>query len=160
DFTADGVPYPWLVSYVLEPLIGVAALVVCDLWRPAEPGTHRLSGCFAVAAVVFRVAGLLLLFAPPAPAAPPPWEVTATLARVYAAILLAFALGSALAALERRTSALRPFALGGLTLFASAAIVSLVHRDRFPGGTSAWLWAAALTLSIALFAAASIAALR
>jgi hypothetical protein len=160
EFTANGVPYVWLVSYVADPIIGVAALWALALVRPAEPGTHTLSGCFVALAVVFGFVGLLLLAAPHAAAAHAPWKVTAILARVYAAILLAFALGALLAAFERRSSAVRPYTLSAITLLVLAAIVSLVHRDRFVGGAAAWTWAVALVAGIAVLAVAAAAGPR
>jgi hypothetical protein len=160
DFTADGVPYAWLASYVVDPIVGLVALQVLALWRPAEPGAHALSSVFLAVFAVFGALGALLLLAPDTATAHAPWKLTAVLARVYAAILLAFALGAALAAFERRGAALRPFAISALTLVVLAAIVSLVHRDRFSAGAASWIWGVSLAAAIALLAIASVGALR
>ena len=105
DFTASGVPYPWLISYIVDPVVGAFALWSLGLARPAVPGTHRLSGIFAAILAVFGILGVTLLFFPDTAVAHWPWKLTAILARVYAAIFIAFALGAGLAALERRRQA-------------------------------------------------------
>jgi peptidoglycan/LPS O-acetylase OafA/YrhL len=89
-----------------------------------------------------------------------PWALTAVLARTYAAIFIAFAIGAALAAGERRPEAVRPFALASLVLVGSTAVVSLVHHAKFDGGPSTWVWAAGLAAGVAGFAAAGAATLR
>jgi hypothetical protein len=89
-----------------------------------------------------------------------PWALTAVLARTYAAIFLAFALGAALAAGERRPQAVRAFAVSSLTLVAVTAAVSLAHHAKFDGGPSTWVWVAGLAAGLAGFAVAGIASLR
>jgi hypothetical protein len=152
EFTANGVPYPWLVSYVLDPIVGAFALRHLGLGPPAEPGTSRASWSFAALLAVFAPLGLVLLLFPGAAVAHAPWRLTETLARVYAAIAIAFALGSALAAYERRRAAVRPFALSAFTLLALVAVVSLVHRDRFAPGAASWIWAATIASGLVLLA--------
>lgn len=159
-YTASGVPYPWVTSYVLEPTAGVAILVGLHLWRPAVPGRHRLSAVFAAEATVFCVLGLVLLVAPGTAVRMWPWALTAVLARTYSAIFLAFALGAALAAGEARPEAVRPFAWSSLVLAGSSAIVSLVHHSRFDGGLSTWVWAIGLAVGVTAFAAVGAATLR
>ena len=44
-YTSGGVPYPWVVSYAVEPVIGATALWYLHLARPALPGRHRLRRC-------------------------------------------------------------------------------------------------------------------
>jgi hypothetical protein len=128
EFTAGGVPWPWLVSYILEPPIGVAALVGLGLLGPAEPGWRPW---FLPLAVLLASIGLAMLLAPHSSAARAPWKVTPVLARVYAAILLAYALGFGLAVGERRGSALRPLVVSALVFLAGVTVVSIIHRDRF-----------------------------
>jgi hypothetical protein len=160
DFSADGVPYPWLVSYLVDPVAGAAALWALGLARPALPGRHRLSAIFATMLVVFGILGVVLLLFPETAVAHWPWKLTAILARVYAAIFIAFALGAALAALERRREAVRPFTLSALTLVVLIALASLIHRDRFVPGATTWIWGIALAGAIALLAVASASVLR
>jgi hypothetical protein len=159
-YTASGVPYPWVTSYVLEPIAGAAILIGLRLWRPAVPGRHRLSAVFAAEAAVFGVLGLVLLAAPGTAVRMWPWALTAVLARTYSAIFLAFALGAALAAGEARPEAVRPFAVSSLVLAGSTAIVSLVHHSRFDGGLSTCVWAIGVAAGVTAFAAASAATLR
>ena len=83
-----------------------------------------------------------------------PWALTPLLARVYAAFFLAFAVGAALAAYERRVAAVRPFLIGSLVLVAGTLIASLAHLDAFEHGPGRWLWFVSHLLAIALLAAA------
>ena len=159
-YTAGGIPYPWTVSYVLEPIAGVVILRALHLGRSAQPGRHRLSAVYIAEAVVFGVLGVILAASPSLAVRMWPWALTAVLARTYAAIFLAFALGAALAASERRRKAVRPFALSSLVLVAAAAAASLVHHAKFDGGVSTWVWAVGLAAGLAGFAAASAASLR
>ncbi len=159
-YTAAGIPYPWVTSYVLEPIAGAAILWRLHLRRAAQPGRHRLSPVFFAEAAVFGVLGAVLAVAPGLAIRLWPWALTAVLARTYGAIFLAFALGAVLAAGERRPAAVRPFALASLVLVASTAAVSLVHHAKFDGGPSTWVWVAGLVAGLAGFAAASAASLR
>jgi hypothetical protein len=159
-YTASGVPYPWTVSYVVEPILGAVILVHLRLRRAAEPGRHRLSAVFIAQAVAFGALGVVLLISPSTAVRIWPWALTAVLARTYAAIFIAFAVGAALAAGERRATAVRPFAVASLVLVATTAIVSLVHHAKFDGGASTLAWAVALGVGLAAFAVASAATLR
>ena len=158
-YTADGVPYPWLLSYILEPIAGVAIIAGLHLTRPARPGRHRMSGVFVAQSAVFGVLGIVLAAAPGLAVRIWPWALTDVLARTYAAIFLAFALGAALAARESRPQAVRPFAVSSFVLVAVAAAASLVHHAKFDGGPSTWVWAAGLAAGLAGFAAAGTASL-
>jgi hypothetical protein len=159
-YTANGIPYPWVTSYVLEPIAGAAILRHLRLGRAAEPGRHRLSAVFTAQAAVFGVLGAVLAIAPGLAVRMWPWALTAVLARTYAAIFLAFSLGAALAARESRPAAVRAFALSSLALVVCAAAVSLVHHAKFDGGPSTWIWAAGLAAGLAGFTAASAASFR
>jgi hypothetical protein len=159
-YTAGGIPYPWTTSYVLEPIAGAVILWRLRLRRPARPGRHASSAVFVAQAAVFGVLGIVLAAAPSLAVRMWPWALTAVLARTYAAIFLAFALGAALAANERRPQAVRPFALSSLVLVATTAAVSLIHHAKFDGGPSTWVWAAGLAAGLAGLAAASAASLR
>lgn len=159
-YTDGGVPYPWVSSYVVEPVIGAFALVYLHLGRPAEPGRHRLSAVFIAEAVIFAVLGVVLAVSPSTAVRMWPWALTAALARTYAAIFIAFAAAALLAANERRAAAVRPFAVSSLVLVGTTAVVSIVHHAKFDGGPSTWVWAAGLAISVIVFAAASAATLR
>jgi hypothetical protein len=159
-YTADGVPYPWLLSYILEPIAGIAIIRALHLEHPARPGRHSLTPVFLAQAALFGLLGIVLAAAPSLAVRMWPWALTAVLARTYAAIFLAFAAGAALAAGERRPEAVRPFALSSLVLVGAAAIASLLHHAKFDGGPSTWVWAAALAAGIVGFTAAGAASLR
>jgi phosphoglycerol transferase MdoB-like AlkP superfamily enzyme len=159
-YTDGGIPYPWTGSYVIEPVVGLAAIATLGLWRPALPGRHRMSVVYEVQAAAFGVLGLVLAAAPDTAVRIWPWALTPVLARTYAAIFLAFALGAGLASRERRPQAVRPFALSSLVLVGATAVVSLVHHGKFDGGLSTGVWAAALAVGVAGLGAAVAATLR
>jgi len=159
-YTADGVPYPWVTSYVLEPVAGIAILARLRLWHAAIPGRHPMTWVYGAQATVFGAVGAVLAVAPGEAVKLWPWALTAVLARTYAAIFLAFALGAALAAHEARPQAVRPFALSSLVLVAAAAVVSLIHHARFDGGPATWIWAVGLAVGVAGLAVAGASTLR
>jgi len=153
-YTDGGIPYPWVGSYVIEPVVGIGVIAALGLWRPAVPGRHRLSPVYEAQAAIFAVLGVVLAASPDTAVRMWPWALTAVLARTYAAIFLAFALGAALASRERRPQAVRPFALSSLVLVGATAVVSLVHHAKFDGGPSTDVWAVALVAGLAGLGAA------
>ena len=153
EFTVNGVPWLWLFTYIVNPILAPLALVTLGLIGPAEPGGHRLTALFIGEALVFGASGIALLLAPARMVDAWPWVLTPLLARVYAAFFLAFAVGAALAAYERRVAAVRPFLIGSLVLVAGTLIASLAHLDAFEHGPGRWLWFASHLLAIALLAA-------
>jgi hypothetical protein len=159
-YTDGGIPYPWIGSYVVEPVIGLVAIRALSLERPARPGRHRLSAVYTAQAAVFVVLGAILAAAPGTAVRMWPWALTPVLARTYAAVFLAFALGAALAARERRAQAVLPFALSSLVLVGATAVVSLVHHAKFDGGPSTYAWSAGLAAGLAGLGVATVAALR
>jgi hypothetical protein len=159
-YTDGGIPYPWVGSYVIEPVIGVVALRALRLRRAALPGRHRLSPVYEAEAAIFARLGVVLAVAPHTAVRLWPWALTPVLARTYAAILLAFAVGAALAARERRPQAVRPFAWSSLVLLGSTAVVSLVHHAKFDGGPSTYVWASVLAAGCAGLGAAVVASSR
>ena len=93
EFTTDGVPWLWLFTYIVNPILAPLAIVTLGLVGPAEPGGHRLTALFIGEAVVFGASGIALLLAPERMVDAWPWALTPLLARVYAAFFLAFAVG-------------------------------------------------------------------
>ncbi|HEY7035614.1 MAG TPA: hypothetical protein VH482_30010 [Thermomicrobiales bacterium] len=140
DFTADHVPYGWLVSYAVDPLVAAVAVVALGLARPAMPGRHRATPLFLAEAALLGAIGLGLLAAPGTAGDLWPWPLTGVLARVYSCFLLGFALGALLAARETRPAALRPFALASAALPILVLIASVRHLDRFRHGVREWVW--------------------
>jgi hypothetical protein len=159
-YTDGGIPYPWVGSYVVEPVIGVVAIRALGLERAAHPGRHRMSPVYEAEAAAFAALGVVLAVAPGTAVRMWPWALTPVLARTYAAIFLAFALGAALTARERRPQAVRPFALASLVLVGSTAVVSLIHHAKFDGGPSTYVWAAALAAAVLGLGAAVAVTLR
>jgi phosphoglycerol transferase MdoB-like AlkP superfamily enzyme len=159
-YTDGGVPYPWVVSYAIEPVVGIVAIRALSLERAARPGRHRLSLVYATQAAAFAVLGAILAAAPGTAVRMWPWALTPVLARTYAPVFLAFALGAVLAARERRAQAVRAFALSSLVLVGGTAVVSLVHHAKFDGGPSTYAWAVALAAGLAGLGAATVASLR
>jgi len=117
------------------------------------PGRHRLTTLFAGEAVVLGASGIALLVAPDTMVDAWPWALTPLLARVYAAFFLAFAVGAALAAYERRVAAVRPFLIGSVVLVAGTLTASLAHLSSFDHGPGRWLWFVSHVVAIALLAA-------
>ena len=159
EFSADGVPWLWMTTYVADPVVLVLAIGPLGVLRAAAPGRHRLTGLFAGQAVVFGGAGIALLLAPDMVLDGWPWSLTRLLARVYAAFFLAFAAGAVLAAFERREAAVRPFLAGSLALVACTLGISVLHRGRFDHGPGSWLWFAVLAAGLALFGFALVSVL-
>jgi hypothetical protein len=148
DFTVNGTPWAWLLSYILEPLIGWFVIIHLGLTSAAEPGQHRWSPVFGVQAGVFGVVGVALLVAPTTVAHHWPWALTGVLGRVYAAIFLAYAVGALLAAGERRAAAVRPFAASSLAFLGFALLASLIHHDRLASGLPTVAWFLALGVGV------------
>jgi hypothetical protein len=159
-YTDGGIPYPWFGSYVIEPVVGLFAIATLGLWRPAVLGRHRMSPVYEAEAVALAALGVVLAASPHTAVRMWPWALTPVLARTYAAIFLAFALGAALASRERRPQAVRPFAVSSLVLVGSTAVVSLVHHAKFDGGLSTFAWAVALAAGVAGLGAAALASVR
>jgi len=153
-FTVDGVPRLWMTTYTIDPVVASAALLSLGLLRPARPGGHRLTAVFAGQSVVLGLLGLALVWAPPAVLDAWPWMLTPLLARVYASFFLAFALGAALAAYERRAAAVSGFALGSLVLFVLSLAVSLIYLGRFDHGVGRGVWFTVLAVGIVALTAA------
>lgn len=154
EFTRDGIPWIWMFTYLVDPVIAPFAIVALGIVEGAAPGRHRLTALFVGEAAVFGGCGIVLLFAPRAMVDAWPWALTPLLARVYASFFLAFALGAALAAFDRRPAAIRPFLTGSLALLSTTLLVSLVHLSKFDHGPGRWLWFLAHAVGIALFALA------
>ncbi|MGB9377216.1 MAG: hypothetical protein WCB04_06845 [Mycobacteriales bacterium] len=152
QFTVDGVPKLWMITYIADPVLAPLILAGLGLWRPAEPGRHRLTPLLLGQAVVFGVVGIALLLSMQAFLSAWPWKVTTLLSRVYAAFFLAFALGAVLSAFERRVAAIRPFVAGSLVLLLSTLVTSLIHLSRFHSGGGRSVWFVVHAVGIALFA--------
>jgi hypothetical protein len=154
DFSADGTPWIWLATYVVDPVVATIAISVLALWRAGDPGRHRLSPLLAAEAVLLLAAGAAMLVAPHAMRHVWPWAFTPLLARVYAAFFFAFGVAAAVGAGERRRPALVTVVAGSLTLFAGSGIASLVHHDRFGSSPQTAGWIAVHAVAIVALAVA------
>jgi hypothetical protein len=160
EFTVDGVPYPWLVSYIVDPVVGATLIVALRLWSRA-PLRHRGVGLvLLVEATVFGGLGLLMLAAPSAAIDIWPWNLTTILARVYGAIFVALALGALLAARESRPPALIPFLATSFVFCACGVAIFLLHHSRFDGSFATVLWVVAHGAGVLVFGGALAAVIR
>lgn len=150
-FTAGGVPKLWMLTYVADPVLIPLVIWRLGLVRGAEPGPHRLTALFLTQAAVLGIAGTALLVAAEPVLVAWPWTITPLLARVYAAFFLAFAVGAALSAVERRPAALAPFLAGSTALVLSTLTTSLLHLDRFDGSPATWVWFGLHALALGAF---------
>lgn len=151
DFTKVRMPYGWIASYVVEPIVAVAAVVKLRLLRPALSGRTRLTPVCLLQGAAFGVTGLLLLLTPGYAADVWPWSIDTVLARVYACLFLAFALAALLAAWEARPPAVRAFVIASAALPVLILVASLRHTDRFQDGPAKWLWFGGFTLGAVCF---------
>lgn len=156
EFTRGGIPWQWMVTYVADPVVCLVALVALRLGPAGRPGRHRLSVVFLTVAAVLGIVGLAMLTAAPGVLQAWPWTLTPLLSRVYAAFFLAFSVGAAMAASERRTAAVASIAAGLLVLLGLSFAVSLVHLARFDEGAARWVWFGIHGMLIAALAASAL----
>lgn len=153
DFTADHIPYGWLISYIVDPLVAAIAILALGLMRPTLPGPHRLTPLLLFEGAVLGLCGLLLLLAPRTAAKLWPWTINDLLARIYACFLLGFALGALLAAWEKRVLAIRPFAIASAAMPLFVIIASVRYLDLLRHGLREWTWFGTFSLLGLLFVA-------
>ncbi len=134
-------PTFWIVFYVVDPLL--VGLVFLRLgWGGQGAESARPRQAFWVAqAVLFGVAGIVLLLTPGVAQALWPWAITEPQAQLYSAFFITLAVTSALAARERSWGAVRwvVFMIGSLAILVLG--VSVLHLARFTrtGGTVIWM---------------------
>ena len=159
-YTAGGVPYPWVGSYVVEPVVGAASCGTCTWARAAQPGRHRLSAVFLAEAVVFAALGVVLVVAPLHGGAP---VAVGADARCWRA-------PTPRSSSPSRSARCSPPASGGgggaavraqlARAGRDTAVVSLVHHAKFDGGAVHMGVGGGLAAGLAGFAAASAAHVR
>ncbi|MBX6342494.1 MAG: hypothetical protein IRY97_08550 [Thermomicrobiaceae bacterium] len=142
-FTADGVPWVWLVTYVVDPLLVPVVVTATGIWRPDRPRRHRWSPLFLGMAAALGSVGLLLLLWPGAAIALWPWTMTPLLARLYASFFLGYALGGLLCAWEPRPSATLAVRVSAALLGLLVLVASAPHLDRFGSTRDVVVWFAA-----------------
>ena len=100
---------------------------------------------------------MFLLAAPGAAIDAWPWRLTTVLARTYAGIFLALALGAFLATRESRAAALAPFLATSFVFSVCGLAVYGLHHSRFDGSTATVIWLAAHSLAAVAFGSALLA---
>jgi hypothetical protein len=160
EYTVGGVPYPWLVSYIVDPIVGGALIVGLRLWS-TEPFRRRGVGLvLLIEASAFCGLGIFLIVAPGSAIEAWPWHLTAVLARTYGTIFVALGVGALLAARERQAAALAPFLTLSFVFAVCGLVIYAMHHSRFDGSTATAVWLAANAVGAAVFAAALLAVVR
>jgi hypothetical protein len=160
EYTADGVPYPWLVSYIVEPVLGAFIIVRLRLWSAPPPQLRGPGALFVAEALLLGGLGVLLLAAPGTAIDLWPWGLTAVLSRTYGAIFVALGLGALLAAQATRRKETVPFIATSLVLAACGLLDYALHHSRFDGSAATDVWLAIHGVATVAFALALGAALR
>src|SRR5690349_5731304 len=57
DLSADGIPWVWLVTYVVDPVVATFVIAGFALWHAGDPGRHRLSPLLGAEAVLLLATG-------------------------------------------------------------------------------------------------------
>jgi hypothetical protein len=160
EYTSGGVPYPWLASYIVEPLVGAIVIMRLRLWSAPRPRWRGPGALFIVEAVTLGALGILLLAAPGTAIEMWPWGLTAVLSRTYGAIFAALGLGALLAAQATRRRETVPFVATSLALAVCGLVNYGLHRSRFDGSSATDVWLAVHALATLAFALALGGALR
>jgi hypothetical protein len=159
EYTADGVPYPWLVSYIVDPIVGPVLIVALRLWSKEPFRRDGVGLVLLVEAAAFGGLGLFLIATPGAAIDAWPWHLTTVLARTYGAIFVALGVGALLATRERRAAALTPFLLLSFVFAVCGLGIYAIHHSRFDDSTATAVWLAANAIGAVVFAGA-LAAVR
>jgi hypothetical protein len=160
EYTAGGVPYPWLVSYIVDPVVGGALIAALQLWSREPFRRHGVGLVLLVESAAFCGLGVFLVVAPGAAVETWPWHLTAVLARTYGSIFVALGVGALLAAREREASALAPFLVLSLVFAVCGLAIYTMHHSRFDGSTATAVWLAANSVGAVVFAGALVAVVR
>ena len=126
----------WFASYIIYPVI--------SLWMRLQPRQPMNAGDFPGGALAGWAKGflfirgslcsllaVLLFFAPALMSTLWPWEVTPTLAQMYAGPLLAFGVGSYIYSKHGQWSGVRSIVPGMLSFTLVTVIVSFIHVNLF-----------------------------
>jgi hypothetical protein len=160
DFSTKRVPYAWLISYIVDPVLGGAAILGWRLWSTERPRARGVGLLFLVEAGVLGALGVLLLAAPGTAIDAWPWHLTEVLSRTYGSIFLALGLGAFLAARESRAAAIVPFLVTSAVFSACGLAVYVLHSSHFDGGDATQVWLALNSAGVAAFGTALLTVLR
>jgi hypothetical protein len=133
-------PLFWLLFYVVDPLL--VGLVFLRLgWGGSGPdGPRPPAALWLVEAVLFGVAGLVLLLLPGVARSLWPWTITEPQAQIYSAFFVTLAVTSVLAAREPDWAGVRWLAFMIAFLALLVLGVSMLHLPRFAGGARTAVW--------------------
>jgi hypothetical protein len=133
-------PLFWIVFYVVDPLLVGLVFLRLGWGGPGADGPRPRRALWLVEAVLFGVAGLVLMLAPGVAQRLWPWTITEPQAQLYSAFFITLAITSLLAARERSWTGVRwlVFMIALLALLVLG--VSLLHMARFTGGGATVLW--------------------
>ncbi|HEX8969732.1 MAG TPA: hypothetical protein VF937_17750 [Chloroflexota bacterium] len=153
DFMADPLPHRpvWLFDYVVDPVFGLLLVPAAGLWPPRRATRHSLTVLLRGQAVIFGLAGLVLLLVPDVAAAYWPWTLPPLLGQLYACFFLTFAVGAALASRESEPRAVRDFVVASLGLCGLVLIASALHLDRFKSEPITPLWFTVFGVGVIVF---------
>ena len=133
-------PLVWLLFYVVDPV-----LVGLVFWRQGWGGgtsdrMRPVAWLWLAEAVLFGVAGTVLMVEPNAGQRVWPWAITEPQAQIYSAFFLTLGAASVLASREAHWAGVRWFALMIVLLSVLVIAVSVIHLPRFtrPPATAAW----------------------
>lgn len=141
DQFGDGLsPYVWVVSYVIDPIVGTAIIAKLGLWRGADQRAHTWSPVFMAIGALWLTLGFVLLFLPDLAVRNWPWAMNDVLARMYSAFFIGYGFCSLLVAAEARSLATRAMRASFAALGPLVIVASLQHTDRFDSGPREWLW--------------------
>jgi hypothetical protein len=140
EFTADTLPYRWLILYTIDPIV-----VGLILWRmrkrePTPAARNPLASLFIGYAATLALIGTILLVAPALAAQLWPWALPSILSQVYSIFFLTFALGGWLAAREPSWEGVWIYVAANLLMLILIIAVSLIHADRFKAGPQTVIW--------------------
>lgn len=155
DFTRDGIPIVWLITYTVDPLVLAFALLSLRLWHTEEKQRSPALPFLQALAAVFAATGIALLIARSGIVALWPWKLPPLVARVYASFFLALAAGALTAARQAGRAAARSILAATLTLPLLAILGSLLHLSRLEDGGPTVVWFAGATL-VALISATAL----
>lgn len=139
----------WFAAYAIYPVIGAWLA-----WRHrgGSGSTGRdprwISGFLWVFGTVLIMSSAALLIAPATMARVWPWEISALLARIYSAPLLAYGVGSLMVARRRAGDHARVTIGGTFVFIALVLLASAIHRSLFSLGQAADIaWFAGLVVA-------------
>ncbi len=146
-------PFPlwWTVFYVVDPIFTIFAFWRLGWGGPPPRIPNPLKPIWIVQAVLFGLAGFILLVFPSVAVSIWPWSLTVELSQMYSLHFLSLAFLCVLALREPRFGGVRILA----SIFAVLAVfvlgVSIYHIARFKPGISTVVWFVFFALQLLVF---------